>query len=130
MQWVTPGIRDAFGPVEEALRKTFLLDLLQGLGEGEPGRGFTCLPVKQAGLSLPDPKKTPPENWTASCVIIVHLVAALMGPGGVPDGIPLGLPPRGTDSGTEAEHPASEEAPGGDHRKGPSPSRTLTAMCD
>ena len=35
--------------------------------------------MKQAGLALPDPIKTAPENWTASCVITGHLVAALRG---------------------------------------------------
>ena len=35
--------------------------------------------MKQAGLDLPDPKKTAPGNWTASCVITGHLVAALRG---------------------------------------------------
>ena len=35
--------------------------------------------MKQAGLALPDPLKTAPENWTASCVITGHLVAALRG---------------------------------------------------
>ena len=32
VQRVTPGIRDAFGPVKEVLRETFLLDLFQDLG--------------------------------------------------------------------------------------------------
>ena len=44
-----------------------------------PERGVTCLPVKQAGLALPDPSQTAPENWTASCVITGHVVAALRG---------------------------------------------------
>ena len=77
MQRVSPDIGDAFGPVEQALQKTFLLDLFQGLGEGKPGRGVTRLPVKQAGLALPDPTKTAPEDWKTSCVIIGHLVASL-----------------------------------------------------
>ena len=46
MQWVTPGIGDAFGPVEEVLEETFLPDLFQGMGEETPGRWFTRLPVK------------------------------------------------------------------------------------
>ena len=61
----------------EALQDTFLPALFQGLGEEAPGRGVTCLLVKQAGLDLLDPMKTAPENWTASCVITGHLVAAL-----------------------------------------------------
>ena len=44
-----------------------------------PGRGVTHLPVKQAGLALPDPSQMAPENWTAPCVITEHLVAALRG---------------------------------------------------
>ena len=70
---------DAFVPVEEALWENFLTDLFQGLEEGVSGIGVTCLPVKKAGLALPDPKNTAPENWTASCVITGHLVAALKG---------------------------------------------------
>ena len=49
------------------------------MGEGAPERGVTRLPVKQAGLALPDPTKTAHENWTASCVITGHLVEALRG---------------------------------------------------
>ena len=47
------------------------------LTEGLPTRENTRLPVKQAGLAIPDPVKTAHENWKASCVIIGHLVAAL-----------------------------------------------------
>ena len=35
--------------------------------------------MKQAGLDLPDPKKTAPENWMASCVIIGNIVVVLRG---------------------------------------------------
>ena len=34
VQRVTPGIRDAFGPVEQALRENSIPSLLQVLGEG------------------------------------------------------------------------------------------------
>ena len=53
--------------------------LFEGLGEGVPERGVTRLPLKQAGLALPDPSQTAPEIRTASCVITRHLVAALRG---------------------------------------------------
>ena len=33
--------------------------------------------MKQAVLALPDPTKTTPENWMASCVITRYLVVAL-----------------------------------------------------
>ena len=53
--------------------------LYEGLREGVPERGITRLLVKQAGLDLPDLTQTASENWTASCVITGHLVAALRG---------------------------------------------------
>ena len=56
-----------------------MLALFQGMGEVSPWRGFTHLTLKQAGLVLPDPIKTTPENWTDSCVITGTLVAALRG---------------------------------------------------
>ena len=69
VQQVTPGIGDAFVPVEKALRETSVPALFEGLGNGVPERGVTHLPVKQAGLALPDPSQTAPENWTVSYVI-------------------------------------------------------------
>ena len=62
VQLVTPGIGDASGLVEQALQETFILDIFYGLGEVTPGRGVTCLIVKQAGLALPDSTKTATEN--------------------------------------------------------------------
>ena len=79
MQRVTPDIGNAFCPVDKALRETFVLARYQGLGEGAPEQGVTLLPVEQAGLALLDPTLTDPENWTVSCVITGHLVAALRG---------------------------------------------------
>ena len=79
VQRFTPGIGNAFGPVEKALRETLVPALFEGLGDGVPEGGVTHLPVKQAVLNLPDPSQTAPENWTASCVITGHAVAALRG---------------------------------------------------
>ena len=36
MQRVTPGVEEAFGPVEEALREVFVPALFRGLSEGVP----------------------------------------------------------------------------------------------
>ena len=79
MQRVTPGVGEAFGPVEEALREIFVPALFEGLREGVPEHENTRLPVKKSGLALPDPIQTAPENWTASYVITGHLVVALRG---------------------------------------------------
>ena len=72
VQRVTPGVGEAFGQVEEALQEIFVPALFRGLSEGLPKREDTRLPVKQAGLALPDPVQTAPENWTESCVITGH----------------------------------------------------------
>ena len=79
VQRVNHGFGDAFGPVEEALRETFLTALLQGVEEGTTWRGVIRLPVKHTVVALTDPTKMAPENWTASCVITRNLVTALRG---------------------------------------------------
>ena len=48
MQRVNPGIGDDLGPVQKSLKEIFFQALIEGLGEGEPGKGVTCLSVKQA----------------------------------------------------------------------------------
>ena len=62
MQRVTPVVVNSFGPVERALKETFVPELFEGLREGVPERGVTRLPVKQAGMSLPDTAQRAPEN--------------------------------------------------------------------
>ena len=62
VQRVTPGIGNAFGPVEEEIATAFLPELFKGVGDGAPGRAITCLPVKQVGLALPDPMRTSPDK--------------------------------------------------------------------
>ena len=79
MQRVTPGVCDSFEPVEKTLKETLVPALFEGLREGVPEQGVTCLPVKQVGLALPDPSQTAPENWTVSCFITGHLVTAIRG---------------------------------------------------
>ena len=79
MQQVTPDIEDDFGPVKKALRYSFIPNLFQGIGEVISGRRVTYLPVKQAGMPPPEPTLAEPDNWTAPCVIKVHIVAELRG---------------------------------------------------
>ena len=79
VQRVTPGVGEAFGPVEEALREIFFPAHFIVLTEGLMECDNTCLLVNQVDLALPDPVQTAPENWTAFCVITGHLVAALRG---------------------------------------------------
>ena len=79
MQRFTPNIGDAFRPVEQALREEYFPALLQVLGEGTLGRGFTLLPVKHVGLALAYPTQTAHENCTESSYITGHLIAPLRG---------------------------------------------------
>ena len=44
-----------------------------------PGRAITGLPVKQAGIALPNPTQTSGLNWTSSCVLTGHIIATLHG---------------------------------------------------
>ena len=53
--------------------------LFQGSMSQILGKAITGLPVKQAGIALPDPTLTARANWTASCIITGHFVTALRG---------------------------------------------------
>ena len=77
MQQDAPNIGYAFGPVKDALWDDFVPALFQVVGGETPLWGFTSLTMKQAGIALIDPTKTAPENWMASCITTVHLVASL-----------------------------------------------------
>ena len=65
--------------MEENLRNTLLPYLVKGDKYQIPGRVVTGLPVNQAVIALPKPTMTTGSNWTASCVITGHLIAALRG---------------------------------------------------
>ena len=62
VQRFTPGRGEEFGPVEEEIEKAFLPAVFEGVGDGSLGREITHLPVKQAGMDLPDPTLMAPEN--------------------------------------------------------------------
>ena len=66
MQQVTPGIGDAFSPVEKALKENFAPELFEGLGDSVPKIGVIRLPVKHEGLNFPNPTQIAPKNCTAS----------------------------------------------------------------
>ena len=61
------------------VRKSFLLALFKGAITKVPMQGITCLPVKQAGMEIPNTDMSAWENWLASCFFTGHLVAALRG---------------------------------------------------
>ena len=130
VQPVTSGIGDAFSLVEKELRETFVLTLFKRLDDGVPEIGITCLPVKQAGLFLPDPSQTDPENWTASCVIKGHLVAALRGQLEFQTSDHSACLHEGQTAVQRRGQWWAEEALTAAPEGGPGPTRTLTVMGD
>jgi hypothetical protein len=76
VQRVTKCPPDSFAPIEAALADTFLSALFQCT---PPSRDLTSLPVKFAGLSLPDPTKTAKSNFSASSSLISDLSNSLRG---------------------------------------------------
>ena len=114
MQRVTPGVGESFGPVEEALKETFIPEFFEGLREGVPERGVTRLPVRQAGLDG---------------VLCYHrtLSRGTQGPGGFPDGGPLGLPPGESDGSEETRTDSSGGGSDGHTVGGPGLTRTSPA---
>ena len=79
VQCVTLDTGIAFQMIEDVLQYIFLPDLFQGETSQIPGRAINSLLVKQAGIALSNPTRNVRANWTASCVITGHLVAALRG---------------------------------------------------
>ena len=77
VQRVTPGVGDAFFPVEVELKEIFVPALFQGLREGVTERGITRLPAKQAGMAIPNPDFSAWENWVASCFVTGNLIEVL-----------------------------------------------------
>ena len=79
VQRVTSNIGTEFQPIEDVLRKDFLLYLFKGSTYQIPRRAVNGIPFNQAGISLTYPTETDRAKCTASCVFIGHLVPALHG---------------------------------------------------
>ena len=79
VQRITPGVREDFCPVEEALQKSFLPALFQGCKDEVLIQVVIYLPIKHSGLEIPNPTLSALENWTTSCVITGLLVPDIWG---------------------------------------------------
>ena len=87
LQRVVPGLSEAFGPVEDALRKKFFPALLQvDATTVERFRPLWALPPKQGGLGVPDPTTTGSRLHACSKDVTSVLTDALM-----PDSASFGL---------------------------------------
>ena len=79
VQHFTQGIGGYLQPLLDYLYRDFLLDVLFGAKQHMSGWYVTQIPAKHAGLELPDPTLSTPDNWTASLIISIHLVEAFQG---------------------------------------------------
>ncbi len=80
VQRVTKGIGPEFASVEQTLAKTFLPTLFgDEYDEEDPRRALAGLPVKWAGLAIPDPTTSAQPNYEASILLCSHILAAFRG---------------------------------------------------
>jgi hypothetical protein len=79
LQRVTEDCADAFAPIEAAIVNTFLPALLGETKEGAALlRDLTALPVRQAGLGIPNPVDTAEQSHAASKASTASLTASLL----------------------------------------------------
>jgi hypothetical protein len=79
LQRVTDGLGLEFSAIATALHYDFLPAIF-GIDEASDTlRKMASLPVKFAGLAIPDPTVTAETNWSASTVICGHIIAAIRG---------------------------------------------------
>jgi hypothetical protein len=80
LQRVVPEIGDRFAGVEQAISANFLPALFdKKIEENDKRRVLAGLPIKHAGLALPDPTTSAEDNYLASTLVCSHLIAALRG---------------------------------------------------
>ena len=77
MHRVVENAGDHFGPIEEALANVFIPALLGGKDSGQLRELFT-LPVRQAGLNLPNPAIRAVDGYRASLECTKALTASLI----------------------------------------------------
>jgi hypothetical protein len=80
VQRVVGGIGEEFAAVQKAISEIFLPALCRDTLEKDDVRLLLQgLPVKHAGMALPDPTKSAESNYEASVLFASHLLAALRG---------------------------------------------------
>jgi hypothetical protein len=79
IQRVTSGLSDEFIDVQKALQEDFIPALFGNPQVDDIPGQLACLPIKKAGLAIPDPTVTAVASHTASEVICGHIIAAIRG---------------------------------------------------
>jgi hypothetical protein len=74
------GIGPEFASIEQTLARTFLPTLFGDEYEkDDPRHALASLPVKWAGLAIPDPTTSAQPNYEASILLCSHILAAFRG---------------------------------------------------
>ena len=76
---MTPGLSDEFDDLETGISTEFIPIILGQTDIAPELRALTALPVKHAGLALPNPTTTANQNYQASTLICSHLISAIRG---------------------------------------------------
>jgi hypothetical protein len=80
VQRVVEGMGDDLSDLEKAITDLFLPSLFADqYDESDPRHNLSKLPVKFAGLALPDPVASSDNNFEASTLVCSHLLAAFRG---------------------------------------------------
>jgi hypothetical protein len=81
VQRVVKDVGEELQGVERAIARTFLPALFDDRydDESNPWRSLAALPVKHAGLALPNPTTSANSNYEASILVCSHLLAAFRG---------------------------------------------------
>ena len=80
IQCVVPQISEKFEVVKEVLHQQFLPALFkESLENDDPHLKLASLPVKKAGLALPNPVASADLNYKASTIVCGHLSQAICG---------------------------------------------------
>jgi hypothetical protein len=79
LQRVVPNIDDMFQPLEDMINSSFIPALFGTSSQGsvEDLRPLLALPVKLAGLAVPNPVSTCAGNYQNSTVMLSHLLLAV-----------------------------------------------------
>ena len=76
---VIPDIGNLFAPIEDALNKHFFPALAGKVDISEIPRKLFALPVKFAGMAIPNPITSAETNYRDSTLVCSHLIRALRG---------------------------------------------------
>jgi hypothetical protein len=77
LQHVTEGLRLEFSVIALALHYDSLPTLFGLEDVSNTQRQLASLPIKFAGLAIPDHSATTEKNWSASTVICGHIITAI-----------------------------------------------------